>query len=237
MVPVVRHAEARDLWSSAAEVARLAEAARAGKATREELGGSTITITSLGRAGRHRHHAGDQPPRRSRSSASTASSSGRSWRGGVVVAAADDEPVVVVRPPRRRRRGRGRSSCRRCAALLECPATAVRGVGDEDATSTTLLVDRRRPRRLRRGDPRRPAGHRHRAGRRRAPRRHLPQHRLHSVEGADPRRRRVRARVPARAATRRSASALESPRIDLAQTVVAGRTASSPASPAASRRC
>jgi 2-oxoisovalerate dehydrogenase E2 component (dihydrolipoyl transacylase) len=51
LVPVVRHAEARDLWSSATEVVRLAEAARAGKATREELGGSTITITSLGALG------------------------------------------------------------------------------------------------------------------------------------------------------------------------------------------
>jgi len=51
MVPVVRHAEARDPWSSAAEILRLAEAARAGKATREELTGSTITITSLGPLG------------------------------------------------------------------------------------------------------------------------------------------------------------------------------------------
>ena len=51
MVPVVRNAEARDLWSSAAELARVAEAARAGKATREELTGSTITITSLGPLG------------------------------------------------------------------------------------------------------------------------------------------------------------------------------------------
>jgi 2-oxoisovalerate dehydrogenase E2 component (dihydrolipoyl transacylase) len=51
MVPVVRHAEARDPWSSAAEVARLAEAARSGKALREELSGSTITITSLGALG------------------------------------------------------------------------------------------------------------------------------------------------------------------------------------------
>jgi len=51
MVPVLRHAEARDLWSGAAEVARLAEAARSGKATREELSGSTITITSLGAIG------------------------------------------------------------------------------------------------------------------------------------------------------------------------------------------
>jgi 2-oxoisovalerate dehydrogenase E2 component (dihydrolipoyl transacylase) len=51
MVPVLHHAEARDLWSTAAEVRRLAEAARAGKATREELTGSTITITSLGALG------------------------------------------------------------------------------------------------------------------------------------------------------------------------------------------
>jgi 2-oxoisovalerate dehydrogenase E2 component (dihydrolipoyl transacylase) len=51
MVPVVRHAEARDLWSCAAEVARLAEAARSGEAKREELTGSTLTITSLGPLG------------------------------------------------------------------------------------------------------------------------------------------------------------------------------------------
>ncbi|CAJ2867938.1 branched-chain alpha-keto acid dehydrogenase subunit E2 [Burkholderia pseudomallei] len=51
MVPVVRHAEARDPWSIAAEVARLADAARAGRAERDELSGSTITITSLGALG------------------------------------------------------------------------------------------------------------------------------------------------------------------------------------------
>jgi 2-oxoisovalerate dehydrogenase E2 component (dihydrolipoyl transacylase) len=51
MVPVVRNAEARDPWSSASEVARLADAARNGKALREELSGSTITITSLGALG------------------------------------------------------------------------------------------------------------------------------------------------------------------------------------------
>jgi 2-oxoisovalerate dehydrogenase E2 component (dihydrolipoyl transacylase) len=51
MVPVVRHAEARDLWSCASEMARLAEAARTGKAAREELSGSTITISSLGALG------------------------------------------------------------------------------------------------------------------------------------------------------------------------------------------
>lgn len=51
MVPVVRNAEARDPWSSASEIVRLADAARNGKALREELSGSTITITSLGPLG------------------------------------------------------------------------------------------------------------------------------------------------------------------------------------------
>lgn len=51
MVPVVRHAEAFDLWAMAAEVARLADAARAGRATRDELRGSTITLSSLGALG------------------------------------------------------------------------------------------------------------------------------------------------------------------------------------------
>ncbi len=51
MVPVLRHAQDRDPWSCAVEVARLAEAARSGKATRDELTGSTITITSLGSLG------------------------------------------------------------------------------------------------------------------------------------------------------------------------------------------
>ena len=51
MVPVVRHAEARTLWDCAAELARLADAAKAGTATRDELSGSTITITSLGALG------------------------------------------------------------------------------------------------------------------------------------------------------------------------------------------
>jgi 2-oxoisovalerate dehydrogenase E2 component (dihydrolipoyl transacylase) len=51
LVPVMRHAEALDLWQSAAELRRLSEAARAGKASRDELTGSTITLTSLGRLG------------------------------------------------------------------------------------------------------------------------------------------------------------------------------------------
>ena len=51
MVPVMRHAETLDLWACAAELMRLSDAARTGKATREELTGSTITITSLGALG------------------------------------------------------------------------------------------------------------------------------------------------------------------------------------------
>ncbi|MFM2278469.1 MAG: hypothetical protein RLZZ444_700 [Pseudomonadota bacterium] len=51
MVPVVRHAESLSLWQSASELARLADAARNGQAKREELTGSTITITSLGPLG------------------------------------------------------------------------------------------------------------------------------------------------------------------------------------------
>ena len=51
MVPVLFHAEARDLWSCGDEIKRLATAAREGSAKREELSGSTITITSLGDLG------------------------------------------------------------------------------------------------------------------------------------------------------------------------------------------
>ncbi|MGQ0559515.1 MAG: dihydrolipoamide acetyltransferase family protein [Sphingosinicella sp.] len=50
-VPVIRNAERRDVWDLAGEILRLAEATRAGKASREELSGSTITISSLGPMG------------------------------------------------------------------------------------------------------------------------------------------------------------------------------------------
>jgi 2-oxoisovalerate dehydrogenase E2 component (dihydrolipoyl transacylase) len=50
-VPVIRDAQAYDVWGLAAEIVRLADAARRGKAKREELSGSTITLTSLGALG------------------------------------------------------------------------------------------------------------------------------------------------------------------------------------------
>jgi 2-oxoisovalerate dehydrogenase E2 component (dihydrolipoyl transacylase) len=51
IVPVIRNAEAMDLWTAAAEVARLSALTREGKAARDDLSGSTITITSLGAMG------------------------------------------------------------------------------------------------------------------------------------------------------------------------------------------
>jgi len=51
MVPVIRHAESRDMWSLASEITRLAQAVRSGSVRREEMSGSTITVTSLGALG------------------------------------------------------------------------------------------------------------------------------------------------------------------------------------------
>lgn len=51
MVPVIRDAQAKNIWQLANEIVRLAEAARSGKAKSEELSGSTLTITSLGPLG------------------------------------------------------------------------------------------------------------------------------------------------------------------------------------------
>lgn len=51
MVPVIRNAQAMNVWQLASEISRLADAARSGKAKSEELSGSTLTITSLGALG------------------------------------------------------------------------------------------------------------------------------------------------------------------------------------------
>jgi 2-oxoisovalerate dehydrogenase E2 component (dihydrolipoyl transacylase) len=51
MVPVIRDAQAKNVWQLAREISRLAEAARTGKAKSEELSGSTLTVTSLGPLG------------------------------------------------------------------------------------------------------------------------------------------------------------------------------------------
>jgi len=50
-VPVVKHVEAMDIWQSAGEMIRVTSATRDGKASADDLSGSTFTITSLGRLG------------------------------------------------------------------------------------------------------------------------------------------------------------------------------------------
>ncbi len=51
MVPVIRDAQAKNVWQLATEITRLAEAARTGKATSAEMSGGTLTVTSLGPLG------------------------------------------------------------------------------------------------------------------------------------------------------------------------------------------
>ena len=51
MVPVIRDAQAKSVWALASEIVRLADAAKTGKAARDELSGSTITLSSLGPMG------------------------------------------------------------------------------------------------------------------------------------------------------------------------------------------
>lgn len=51
MVPVIRHAEALDFWACASAIRQISEAARTGKASRDDLTGSTLTLTSLGALG------------------------------------------------------------------------------------------------------------------------------------------------------------------------------------------
>ncbi|HLR13191.1 MAG TPA: dihydrolipoamide acetyltransferase family protein, partial [Burkholderiaceae bacterium] len=51
MVPVLRHVQRLDLWQCADQVASMASLARRGRATRDQLSGSTITLTSLGSLG------------------------------------------------------------------------------------------------------------------------------------------------------------------------------------------
>ena len=90
------------LWDCAAEVQRLAEAAREGRATRAELTGSTITITSLGALG-----GIVTTPVINRPEVAIIGPNKQVvrpvWQGAAVRAAHHDEPVVVLRSPRHRR--------------------------------------------------------------------------------------------------------------------------------------
>ena len=115
----------------------------------------------------------------------------------------------------------------RFVACSKQPATAVRGVTACNNSNDHAAGHRRRPWRLCRGDPRRPARHPDHAGGRRIAGRHLPEHRLHSVQGADPRRRRIRPGAAPQPATRRWASSVSAPTHRPRARPCAGRTASS----------
>ena len=116
MVPVLRHAQARDLWAMRRGDRRGWPRRRAAaSATRDELTGSTITMTSLGALGGIVSTPVINQPEVAIVGVNriVAAADGARRRRR---AAADDEPVVVVRPPRRRRRRRRRASSRRCAS-------------------------------------------------------------------------------------------------------------------------
>ena len=104
-VPVIRDAQDKNVWQLAAEISRLAEAARAGKLKPDEMGGGTITVTSLGPLGGIATTPGDQPARSRdhRSQQDRRAPGVRRRRNSPRQA---DEPVDQLRPPRRRRLGR-----------------------------------------------------------------------------------------------------------------------------------
>ena len=106
MVPVIRDAQSKSVWQLAAEILRLAEAARSGKAEREELSGSSITLSSLGPMG----GIASTPVINRPEVAIIAVNKVGGESGGRRRRDRDpqtDEPVAVLRSPRRRRLGRG----------------------------------------------------------------------------------------------------------------------------------
>ena len=146
MVPVLRNAQAQDLWASATEVVRLSEAARSGKAVRDELTGSTITITSLGRLGGIVSTPVINHPEVAIVGVNRIAMR-PVIRDGAIVAAPDDEPVVVVRPSRGRRRGRRRLRAEP-ARPPRAPGHAVHRVATRQGSGApleALLVDFRPP--------------------------------------------------------------------------------------------
>ena len=105
-VPVARHSEARSLEDLATEIRRVSSAARDNTATREELTGSTITITSLGKMGGITSTPIINQPEVGIIGVNKAVDRPMVQNGQVVVRQ-DDEPVLFIRPPLR-----GRLRCR-----------------------------------------------------------------------------------------------------------------------------
>ena len=106
-VPVVRDAQSLSLWDLAAQIRRVTEAARTNKATRDELSGSTITVTSLGKLGGIASTPIINAPEVSIIGINRAVERPDGVRGRDH-GPADDEPVVVLRSPLRGRSRRGR---------------------------------------------------------------------------------------------------------------------------------
>jgi 2-oxoisovalerate dehydrogenase E2 component (dihydrolipoyl transacylase) len=105
MVPVIRNAQDRSVWDIASEILRLAEGARTGKAAREELSGSTITLSSLGpMGGITSTPVINRPEVAIIAVKQGGGEAGRDRRQDRDQEA--DEPLALLRSPRRRRLGR-----------------------------------------------------------------------------------------------------------------------------------
>ena len=124
LVPVIRDVDKKGVLELAAELGQLAEKARAGKLSLDEMQGGCFTITNLGGIGGTLVHA-DRQPARGGDPRHVALADGAGVAGRAVRAAPDAAAVAVLRSPHRRRRRRHplpalhrrpRSSTRSCCA-------------------------------------------------------------------------------------------------------------------------
>ena len=106
-VPVIRDAQDRNVWQLATEIARLAEAARANKLKPDEMGGGTITVTSLGPLGGIATTPVINRPEVAIIGPNKIVERPVFRSGDEIRARQADEPVDQLRPPRRRWLGRG----------------------------------------------------------------------------------------------------------------------------------
>ena len=140
-VPVVRHAEAMDLWQAAREMRRITESARNHSISRDELTDSTFTITSLGRDGGIGGDADHQSPRgRDSRHQQGGRPAGRSQ--GPDCHPPDSACFGIVRSPRggRRRRGDVHSVREGLSGVPGDDLYLIRGLAGHRAA---LLPDRR----------------------------------------------------------------------------------------------
>jgi 2-oxoisovalerate dehydrogenase E2 component (dihydrolipoyl transacylase) len=117
MVPVIRNAQGLSVWQIAGEILRLADAARSGKATRDELMGSSITLSSLGPMG----------------GITSTPVINRPEVAIIAVNKVADEPVAELRSPRGRRLGRGELHAG-AERLYREPAAVAVGINNSSLT-------------------------------------------------------------------------------------------------------